>query len=230
MGKRPDLYGIMTFEQTATLTDRAEASLEAAIVRGQLQPGTKLRIAEMAEEFEVSATPMREALSRLVSRGLVVAVGQRGFRVMPVSREDLADITRTRVALETAALRRSMRHGDGKWEGAIVSALHQIKRIAGRSKVLKNSPELNSIHKDFHSSLIAACGSPRIVEFASQLYDQAFRYRSVMLATVISADDFIAEHEKLADVVLSRTGNTAVANLATHLERTYEDIYGTMPD
>jgi Mn-dependent DtxR family transcriptional regulator len=82
-----------------------------------LQPGTKLRIAEIAEEFGVSATPMREALSRLVSRGLVVAVGQRGFRVMPVSREDLADITRTRVALETAALRRSMRYGDGKWEG-----------------------------------------------------------------------------------------------------------------
>lgn len=220
----------MTLEQIATLTERAEASLEAAIVRGQLQPGTKLRIAEIAEEFGVSATPMREALSRLVSRGLVMAIGQRGFRVMPVSREDLADITLTRVALETAALRRSMRHGDGKWEGEIVSALHQIKRIVGRNKILKNSPELNSIHKGFHASLIAACGSARIVELASQLYDQAFRYRSIMLANVISADDFIAEHEKLADVVLSRAGNTAVANLAAHLERTYRDIYGTMPD
>lgn len=220
----------MTLEQTATLTERAEASLEAAIVRGQLQPGTRLRIAEIAEEFGVSATPMREALSRLVSRGLVMAIGQRGFRVMPVSREDLADITLTRVALETAALRRSMRHGDGKWEGEIVSALHQIKRIAGRNKILKNSPELNSIHKGFHASLIVACGSSRIVELASQLYDQAFRYRSIMLANVISADDFIAEHEKLADVVLSRAGNTAVANLAAHLERTYRDIYGTLPD
>ena len=220
----------MTLQQTVTLTDRAEAALEAAIVRGQFQPGTKLRIADISEEFGVSATPMREALSRLVSRGLVVAVGQRGFRVTPVSKEDLADITRTRIALETAALRRSMRNGNGKWEGAIVSALHQIRRIAGRSKILKNSPELNSIHKDFHSSLIAACGSSRIVELASHLYDQAFRYRSIMLATAISADDFVADHEKLADVVLSRTANIAIANLAAHLERTYEDIYGTMPD
>ena len=220
----------MTFEQTATLTERAEASLEAAIVRGQLQPGAKLRISEIAEAFGVSATPMREALSRLVSRGLVTAIGQRGFRVMPIGREDLADITLTRVALETAALRRSMRNGDGKWEGEIVSALHQIKRIAGRNKILKNSPELNSIHKGFHASLVAACGSPRIVELASQLYDQAFRYRSIMLANAISAEDFIAEHEKLADVVLSRTGNTAVATLAAHLERTYRDIYGTMPE
>ena len=77
---------------------------------------------------------------------------------------------------------------------------------------------------------VSVGGSPRIVELASQLYDQAFRYRSIMLANAISAEDFIAEHEKLADVVLSRTGNTAVATLAAHLERTYQDIYGTMPD
>ncbi len=217
-------------EPTSTLTERAGASLEVAIVKGHLRPGAKLRIAEIAEEFGVSATPMREALSRLVSRGLVIAIGQRGFRVAPVSSEDLADITLTRVALETTALRRSIRRGDGKWEGEIVSSLHQIKRIAGRTKILKNSPELNAIHKTFHANLIGACGSSRILELADQLYDQAFRYRSIMLATAINADDFIAEHEKLADVALSRAGNKAVASLTEHLERTYRDIYGAMPD
>ena len=146
-------------EQIGTLTERAGASIEAAIVRGQLPPGAKLRIAEIASEFGISPTPMREALSRLVSRGLVNAIGQRGFRVAAVSSEDLADITFTRVALESAALRRSVGVGDGKWEGGIVSALHQLKRIAGRNKILQNSPELDAVHRDFHASLIAACGS-----------------------------------------------------------------------
>lgn len=219
----------MVLEQAATLTEQAEASLEAAIVRGELGPGEKLRIAEIAERLGVSATPMREALSRLVSRGLVIAVGQRGFRVAPVSAEDLADITRTRVALESVAVRRSMRAGDARWEGEIISSLHQIKRVAGRNRILRGTPELNSIHKIFHANLIAACGSVRIQNLASQLYDQAFRYRSIMLAGAVSADDFIAEHESLAEVVLSRSVNAAVAKLATHLERTYLDIYGTMP-
>jgi DNA-binding GntR family transcriptional regulator len=169
---------------------------------------------------------MREALSRLVSRGLVIAIGQRGFRVAPISSEDLADITFTRIALETAALRRSIQLGDGKWEGGIVSALHQMKRIAGQNRILQNSPELDAVHKDFHANLIAACGSPRIGELASHLYDQAFRYRSIMLASSISADDFIAEHEKLSDVVLSRSSDVAATALAEHLERTYRDIYG----
>jgi DNA-binding GntR family transcriptional regulator len=216
-------------EETATLTERAEASLEQSIVKGRLVPGMKLRIAEIAKDFGVSQTPMREALSRLVSRGLVVAVGQRGFRVAPIGAGDLADITMTRVAVEGAALRRSMRIGGGKWEGEIVSSLHQIKRIVGRSKSLKASPELNLVHKGFHASLIAGCGSPRMIDLASQLYDQAFRYRTIMLATAISADDFIAEHEQLTETVLSRSANAAVAKLSAHLERTYRDIYGTLP-
>jgi DNA-binding GntR family transcriptional regulator len=216
-------------EETSTLTERAEVSLEQSIVKGVMAPGMKLRIAEIAKDFGISQTPMREALSRLVSRGLVVAVGQRGFRVAPIGADDLADITMTRVAVEGAALRRSMRIGGGKWEGEIVSSLHQIKRIVGRSKILKDTPELNLVHKGFHASLIAGCGSPRMIDLASQLYDQAFRYRTIMLATAISADDFIAEHEQLTETVLSRSANAAVAKLSAHLERTYRDIYGALP-
>ncbi|MDE5444687.1 FCD domain-containing protein [Bradyrhizobium sp. CSA207] len=189
----------------------------------------KIRSSSGAKEFGVSQTPMREALSRLVSRELVVAVGQRGFRVAPIGADDLADITMTRVALESAALRRSMRMGGGTWEGEIVSSLHQLKRIVGRSKVLRDSPDLNLVHKGFHASLIAGCGSPRMMDLAAQLYDQAFRYRTIMLATAMGAEDFVAEHEQLAEAVLSRSGNTAVAKLSAHLQRTYEDIYGKLP-
>jgi DNA-binding GntR family transcriptional regulator len=216
--------------EDATLTERAEASLEDAIVKGRLSPGTKLRIAELAAEFGVSQTPMREALSRLVSRGLVDAIGQRGFRVAPTSAQDLADITLTRVTLETAALRRSMRAGDGRWEGEIVSSLHQIKLLVGRGRILKDTPELNRVHKNFHASLIAACGSPRMIDLANRLYDQAFRYRRIMLSAAIVADDFVSDHETLAQAVLSRSANTAVAKLSAHLERTYSEIYGAVPE
>jgi len=216
-------------QEVATLTERAEVALEEAIVSGRLKPGVKLRIAELASEFEVSATPMREGLSRLVSRGLVIAVGQRGFRVAPISADDLADITLTRVTLESAALRRAMRAGDAKWEGEIVSSLHQLRQIAGRNRILKDTPALHRVHKEFHANLIAACGSRRMIELASQLYDQAFRYRRIMLGTAITADDFVAEHESLAQAVLSRSGNAAIAKLALHLERTYSDIFGAMP-
>jgi DNA-binding GntR family transcriptional regulator len=221
---------IMDLEQTDTRTERTESAVEDAIVSGRLRPGAKLRIAELSAEFGVSTTPIREALSRLVSSGLVIAVGQRGFRVPAISSEDLADITLTWIAIESEALRRSIRFGDGKWEGEIVSALQQMKWIAGRTKILKSTPELRSVHKTFHANLTAACGSPRLIELATQLFNQARRYRSIMLANAIGAADFIVEHEKLADVVLARSSDAAVLTLTRHLQRTYLDIYGPMPD
>ncbi|EGP10252.1 hypothetical protein CSIRO_0028 [Bradyrhizobiaceae bacterium SG-6C] len=68
-----------------------------------------------------------------------------------------------------------------------------------------------------------------MIDLATRLYDQAFQYRKIMMGTAISADDFVAEHEGLAERVLSRSGNAAVTKLSAHLERTYLDIYGALP-
>jgi len=215
-------------EPAETLSERARLAIERAILAGELRPGARLAIADLSKSFAVSATPLREALSRLVSRGLVMAIGQRGFRVAPISREDLADITVTRTAIELDALRRAMRRGDGRWEGEIVSALHQMKRIVKPGSVIDSSPELEAIHKAFHTNLIAACGSNRMRELASLLYDQAFRYRRMMLTAAIGADEFIAEHEQLSSLALARSDG-AIAFLERHLARTYQTIFGELP-
>ena len=114
-------------EDTDTLAERATQRIEADIVRGTLAPNARLGIAETAARYGVGATPLREALSRLAARGLVNAIGKRGFRVQSISRDDLADIVRIRSVLEREAIRLSIAAGDGAWEGEIVGALHQLK-------------------------------------------------------------------------------------------------------
>jgi GntR family transcriptional regulator, carbon starvation induced regulator len=71
---------------------------------------------------------LREALSLLIADALVVSQGQRGFRVAPVSLEDIADITNTRVMLECEALRQSIELGDDAWEGSLLSAFHRLSK------------------------------------------------------------------------------------------------------
>src|SRR6476661_4624931 len=83
-----------------TLSERAAGILQRDILAGKLPPGSRLAIAELVQHYDIGATPLREGLSRLVSRGLIVAIGQRGFRVAEVSREDLLDITVMRTAVE----------------------------------------------------------------------------------------------------------------------------------
>ena len=120
------------------------------------------------QRYDIGATPLREGLSRLISRGLIVGIGQRGFRVADVSREDLEDITRMRTVVEIEALRLAIAQGDDAWEAGILSALHQMRRHIERTgdEFREGAPDFDRLHKGFHTSLLAACGSKRLLDGA----------------------------------------------------------------
>src|SRR4030081_729648 len=101
--------------ETDTLSERAASLVERDIIAGHLAPGARLGIVDLVQRYEIGATPLREGLSRLVSRGLIVGIGQRGFRVAEVSRDDLLDITRMRTVVEIEALRLAISNGDDAW-------------------------------------------------------------------------------------------------------------------
>ncbi|MDU0958671.1 MAG: FCD domain-containing protein [Bradyrhizobium sp.] len=210
-----------------TLSERAAALIERDIVAGVLAPGSRLGIVELAKRYEIGPTPLREGLSRLVSRGLIVGIGQRGFRVAEVSRDDLVDITRMRTVVEKEALRLAMLNGGDPWEASIVAALHQMRRYIQRmqSEFREGAPEFDRLHKAFHTALLSACGSRRLLAAHSDLYDQAYRYRRVMIRSFDDGRGFIREHEALADLVLARDAAAAQARLEAHLRSTVAIVY-----
>jgi GntR family transcriptional regulator, carbon starvation induced regulator len=214
-------------EDTDTLAERATQRIEADIVRGALAPNARLGIAEMAARYGVGATPLREALSRLAARGLVNAIGKRGFRVQSISRDDLADIVRIRSVLEREAIRLSIAAGDGAWEGEIVGALHQLKRyIAENPKGFgEGEPAFDALHRRFHTSLIAACGSPRLIAACARLYDEAYRYRRLMMASFKSPAQFVHSHETLADAAIARAAERAQVLAEAHITSTLALVY-----
>ena len=125
--------------------------MERDIISGHLAPGARLGIVDLVRRYEIGATPLREGLSRLVSRGLIVGIGQRGFRVADVSREDLLDITRMRTVVEMEALRLAIANGDDAWEAGILGALHQMRRYIERSATsfARARRSLTSCTRDF---------------------------------------------------------------------------------
>jgi GntR family carbon starvation induced transcriptional regulator len=209
-----------------TLSERAATILERDILAGRLKPGSRLAITELVQHYDIGATPLREGLSRLVSRGLIVAIGQRGFRVASVSRDDLADITRLRVVVEVEALRLAMENGGDAWEANILSALHQLRRHIERIgiKFREGAEDFDALHKGFHTSLLQACGSMRLLAAHSDLYDQAYRYRRVMMRGFDDGARFVDVHRELAERVIARDA-TAQAMLAAHLRSTLHFVY-----
>jgi GntR family carbon starvation induced transcriptional regulator len=214
-------------EVSDTLSERAANLVERDIIAGLLAPGARLGIVDLVQRYEIGATPLREGLSRLVSRGLIVGIGQRGFRVADISREDLLDITQMRTVVEIEALRLAIQHGDDAWEAAIISALHQMRRHIERTgnEFREGAPDFDRLHKAFHTSLLAACGSKRLLTAHSDLYDQAYRYRRVMMRGFDSGKKFVAAHQSLADLILARDVAKAQAVLAAHLRSTLDFVY-----
>jgi len=206
-----------------TQTELVSERLRADIVSCRLMPGAKLNIATLQEEFGVSLGAVREALSQLRSEGLILATARRGTTVSPVSRDELLDLTRTRVDIESLCLQRSIANGDLAWEGRVVAAMHTLGKIESAPAGSRLNDEWMrawvASHLDFHSTLVGACGSHYLLKIRDDLSVKSERYRrlSLVLGVAKQVRDVPDEHQRLAEAVLARDAARALELLGAHL-------------
>src|SRR3954469_5557437 len=113
-------------EEQEAVGDDGYRRIRTDIVFGRLRPDQKLRLEGLKENYGVSVSTLREVLNRLAAEGFVVAEGQRGFEVTPVSAENLKELAELRLLLECHAMQVSFANADVEWEGRIVSAHHKL--------------------------------------------------------------------------------------------------------
>ncbi len=209
-----------------SLSEVAFLTLRRRILRGEFQPGEKLRMEVLQQEHSLSSSPLREALNRLVAEGLVTSDDHRGFRAAGMSSDDLEDITTCRLVVEPNALRLSIEHGNDEWEGAVVAAFHQFERVEQRR--LSDETELNEEwterHKAYHMALLSAAPSERLLGVCASLFDQAERYRRFSAMNRTRPRDTTDEHKRMVDAVLSRKVDLACAMLRDHITATTRNV------
>ena len=195
-------------------------ALRQDILNGNVAAGIKLKIPALCERYVVNPGAVREALSRLVSEGLVEFADQRGFKSTPVNVEGLRDITRIRVLIESEALVDAMRNGDARWEGDILATQHRLLRLK-RDPESTEAAEWTAVHKEFHMALVAACTSPWLIRLHNLLYDQTERYRLISAAAgavpQVSTRNVEDEHSGLVQAVIARDEKIALKLMESHL-------------
>lgn len=206
-------------EREGTLANAAYRRLRSDIMVGALRPNERLRMHELRTRYDVGVAPLREALCRLQAEGLVSASDHRGFWVTPTSLEELRDLTRVRILVETTALREAIASGDDQWEAAIVAAFHRLARATERELDTSEETlsEWEALHDDFHRALMGACGSPLLLRVQGFLSQLASRYRVYRVIGRIRRDHF-SEHKALMEAVLARDATRAAQLLAEHYE------------
>lgn len=204
-------------QQTGTIGETAYARIRSDIIFGRLLPGQKLKLDQLKESYSVSVSTLREILNRLSSERLVLAEGQRGFEVSPVSRKNLKEIAALRQLLESHAIEQSFASGDVEWEGHVVAAHHKLFSMEQRMKAGdRNETELWKRYDwQFHQALISACGSHALMDAHAGVFDRYLRYQ--MLAMSYRGDIAIDEHRMLLDCALKRDAATACKVLTAHV-------------
>ncbi|MGI9257754.1 MAG: GntR family transcriptional regulator, partial [Gammaproteobacteria bacterium] len=113
---------MQTTESAETLASVVFRRMQNDILAGRMRPGDPLRVQALKDAYGVGNSPLREALSRLTSHGLVERSEHKGFRVASASTRELLEIINTRCAIEELALRESIEDGDESWEERVLIA------------------------------------------------------------------------------------------------------------
>ena len=213
-----------TTATAASLTQRAYDQLREALLDCRFEPGEPLRIGELCKRLDASQGAVREALSRLTSEGLVEARPQRGFRVTPISAEDLRDLTAARIEIEELCLRHAIESGDVRWEARLVAAFHQLSRTPALEPGTPRRFDRRfvALHHSFFDVLVSSCDSLWLARVRHMLQVQELRYHGRSPPPAPGERDLVGELREVMEAAIAREADRACRLLALHMRRSAE--------
>jgi DNA-binding GntR family transcriptional regulator len=206
----------------------AYSKIREDILASKFPPNHKLKVKELSRLYDIGVIPIREALSRLESEELVTHVGQTGFTVSQISKEDLRSLVETRILIESLALELSIKNFSNKWEEELVLAFHRLHRtdrvveINGLRTINRNWIKY---HHSFHLTLINNSGLPWLNKFCSELLDHSTKYGVFITVEYPNVPRKSAkEHRDLYDCVLAKDSESSKTLLKQHYHTSIEHI------
>jgi len=194
------------------LSDDTYLRLRTAIVSGEHRPNSRLIEAELAEQLDVSRTPVRDALLRLASEGLVLS-RRRGWVVREHTAAEITDIYGVRQALEGYAARQAA-------TTASTATLQAIKALHAQGVDDARHGARASLvgHNDaFHDAIVAAAGNQRLGELIERNRAYYFNQRIAALYTDEEASRSMAGHQAIMRALLKRDGDAAERAAREHV-------------
>jgi len=198
------------------LTQIAYQKILRAIVDGRLDLGEALSENDLAGALRLSKAPIRESLSELRLKGLVVVVPQSGSYVFSPLPEEIAELCDFRSLLETRALRASMEIDPKKLIAELRGIVREISR-ASRAGDIFQSKRLDT---EFHHTFIRHCGNRYLIQSYANIRDMAEALLHRFMDTAIYRNRAHDEHQKMVDLLASNRVSQAIDVLEEHIART----------
>lgn len=204
-------------------SDSLFEQIKTRLMTGEFDPGQRVRAESLRADYGVSASTIREVLFRLSTLGLADFQEQRGFRIPLQSLDRQHDLAQFRIFLEQQGARLSIRQGGVAWEAQLAAAHHKLSHIEGAVAGQTPDPALLALwtaaERDFHRTLIGACGSEVLKNTHGVIYDQ-FRQQLITVdRKFIYLPQNVAQHQQILDAALAKDEEAVCARIEEHLSR-----------
>jgi DNA-binding GntR family transcriptional regulator len=197
-----------------TLWEQVRDRLREDILAGRLEPGSELSEVALAREFGTSRGPLREALGRLASEGLVTVTPRRGAVVTQLTRREFIDSYQVREALETLAARLAV----PLMSDAEVAHLRELCELMDRAATDHEVHVFFDTNNAFHEALVRGSRNQKLHEVHRMLVGQMVPYLPRSLELRGNLRQSVAEHQAILAAVEARDAGRAAQLLAEHIE------------
>lgn len=199
-----------------TKSDFAYRQVRDRILSGELQPGAVIQQRDLASLIGISTTPLREALRRLKSEGLVELDAHRDARISPLRAEEARDLLELRKSLDPLAAGLAAQRRTNADIQAIRTAHDQVAP-------LPTAPEIGQLvaHRNFHAAIYRASHNDLLIGALEGLWDKADRYRRLALQTErtqAARDQKTKEHQLMVDFIAAGDSDAAAKLMHAHID------------
>lgn len=200
------------------LSERAYRTLREMAANYSFRPGERLNEVKLAQSLSLSRTPLREALHRLASEGLIVPTGGHGFLARPLDARQVHELYEARLALETAIVSLACARVTPDWRVSVGAYLDRSVRAHETAP----TEELVRLDEGFHELLAEASGNEELVRMLRNINARIRFFRWVDMRG--RRDGTQAEHRALADAVCAGDEARAAEITRAHIARRLDQI------
>lgn len=210
-------------EQRISLAQRIAERLREDILLGKIAPAQMIMEGHIAEEFNVSKTPVREAMQQLVREELIAVLPKKGYVVRPMTQADLFEVMDMRMLLEPHAAAEAARLATA----ADIDAMDHLLEIqrqetsSSTARADNAKPSVSTTHaaKEFHTAILDACGNSRLHHTVDSLHAEMVRAHHVIpqLRALIEKPEELEEHEAILAAIKKGDQAGAKAAMQEHL-------------
>ncbi|MBB3771822.1 DNA-binding GntR family transcriptional regulator [Angulomicrobium tetraedrale] len=206
------------------LRDQALAVLKLRLVSGDLAPGQIYSASSLAAELGVSNSPVREAMLTLVNQGLMEAVRNRGFRVIPLSDKDRRNVYDLRILLEIPSMARL-----ASMKEKVIPRKNEFSKIA--AEIVEGAKSGDIVRyldadRSFHLGLLGILDNEQLTTIVENLRDQTRQYGLQALARDCGLINSAEEHQPILDAIISGDQPRVIKLMTDHLSHLVGDWAG----